>query len=140
MVFVLVPLVVLLAIDVGVGAWWVRRKRLMDNGVPATGEVVRINISVTDYVDSQTRAVTNSSTTVRPVVRFTTQTGESISTSPMRSGIDELLIPGEQVKIRYSAANPMRCVVDQRGANRGAGPLLAGLVVIVLANSRKRKD
>ena len=130
LVFVLLPLVVLLAMDAGVGAWWVRRKRLMDSGVPATGEVVRINITVTDYVDSQTRAVTRSSSSVRPVVRFTTQTGEPITTSPMRSGIDELLIPGESVKIRYSAANPMRCVVDQRGANRGAPALLAGLVVV----------
>jgi hypothetical protein len=125
--FVLLPLAVLLAIDVSAGSWWARRRRLMDSGVPVTGEVVRVNISVTDFVDPQTRRVMSSSTTMRPVVRFATQSGEPITTSPMRSGVDKFLIPGEPVKIRYSAGNPMRCVVDQRGAITAG--MLAGLVV-----------
>jgi hypothetical protein len=130
LVFVVLPLAILLAIDVGAGWWWTRRSRLMASGVPVTGEVVRINISVTDFVDSQTRRVTSSSTTIRPVVRFTTLTGEPITASPMRSGVDKLLIPGDPVKIRYSAGNPMRCVVDQRGANQGTVGMLAGLVFV----------
>lgn len=100
----------------------------MNGGVPATGEIVRVNI--TDFVDRDSRRVTRS--TIRPVVRFTTQTGESITTSPMRSGVDKLLIPGEPVKIRYSARNPVHCVVDQRGANQGAGLILAVLAVVNL--------
>jgi hypothetical protein len=130
LVFVLLPLVGLLAIDVGAVLWWARRRRLMDSGVPATGEVVRINISVTNMVDTQTRMVMSSSATMRPVVRFTTQSGELITTSPMRSGVDKLLIPGDPVKIRYSAGNPMRCVVDQRGATQGTAVMLAGLVLV----------
>jgi hypothetical protein len=126
LLFVVLPLAVLLGADVGAVQWWARRRRLMNGGVPVTGEVVRVNI--TDYVDRNTRRVT--STTMRPVVRFTTQTGEAITTSPMRSGLDELLIPGEPVKIRYSAGNPMQCVVDQRGASRGTTLVLAVLVVV----------
>ena len=129
LLFVLLPLAILLGVDVGGVWWWRRRKHLMENGVPATGEVVRVNITVTDQVDVQTRRVMSSSTTMRPVVRFTTQTGELITTSPMRSGIDKLLIPGDPVKIRYDAANPMRCAVDQRGANQGMAGVLAGVAV-----------
>ena len=126
--FVMFPLSILLVIDIGAVSWWLRRRALVNNGVPVTGEVVRINISVTHHLNAQTQ-LSNSSTTVRPVVRFTMHTGESITTSPMRSGVDKLLIPGDPVKIRYSAGNPMRCVVDQRGATQGTAGMLAGLVV-----------
>ena len=130
LIFVLLPLVIVLGADAGAAFWWARRRQLLDSGVPVTGEVVRINITVTDYVDSTTRMVRNSSTTVRPVVRFTTLTGEQITASPMRSGVDKLLIPGDPVKIRYSAGNPMRCVVDQRGASQGTAAMLAVLVLV----------
>ena len=129
LIFVLLPLAALLALDVSAGAWWARRRRLMETGLPVTGEVVRVNISVTDYVDPETRRVMSSSTTMRPVVRFATQSGEPITTSPMSSGVDKFLVPGDPVKIRYSAGNPMRCVVDQRGATQGTAGMLAGLVV-----------
>lgn len=126
--FVVFPFSMLVFIDVGVVSWWIRRRALINNGVPVIGEVVRINYSVTHHVDSQTRMST-SSTTVRPVVRFTARTGEPITTSPMRSGVDKFLIPGEPVKIRYSAANPIRCIVDQRGAYQGVAAVLAGLAI-----------
>lgn len=129
LLFVLLPLAGLLAVDIGAFLWWVRRSQLLNSGVPTTGEVVRINITVTHHVDTATR-LSSSSTTIRPVVRFTTQTGELITASPMRSAVDKLLIPGDPVKIRYSAGNPMRCVVDQRGAKQGTVPMLAGLVFL----------
>ncbi|MFE2064560.1 DUF3592 domain-containing protein [Streptomyces sp. NPDC059467] len=129
LLFVLLPLAGLLAVDVGAFLWWARRNQLLNSGVPATGEVVRINITVTRHVDTNTQLGT-SSTTIRPVVRFTTQTGELITASPMRSAVDKLLIPGDPVKIRYSAGNPMRCVVDQRGAKQGTVPMLAGLAFL----------
>ena len=126
--FVAFPSAILLCIDVGSVSWWIRRQELMNNGVPVTGEVVRINVSVTRSVDSQTH-MSSSSTDIRPVVRFTTRTGESITTSPMRSGLDKILMLGEPVKLRYSAANPTRCVVDQRGVNQGAAVVLAVLAI-----------
>ncbi|MEU9450072.1 DUF3592 domain-containing protein [Streptomyces sp. NPDC048277] len=125
----LLPLAGLLAVDVGAFLWWARRNQLLNSGVPAAGEVVRINITVTQHVDTNTQ-LSSSSTTIRPVVRFTTQTGELITASPMRSAVDKLLIPGDPVRIRYSAGNPMRCVVDQRGAKQGTVPMLAGLVFL----------
>ena len=129
LVFVVLPLVMLLFIDGSAVSWWVRRSALMNNGVPVTGEVMHINVSVTTHVNQQT-LMSTSSTTTRPVVRFTPQTGEPITTSPMRSGLDKFLIPGEPVKIRYSAANPMRCVVDQaHGTYQDVAGLLAVLVI-----------
>jgi hypothetical protein len=129
LLFVVLPLAVLLIIDVGGAAWWIRRSALMNNGVPVTGQVIRLNISVTQYADSRSSTWGSSSTDIRPVVRFITQAGEQITTSPMRSGVDKLLIIGEPVNIRYSPANPARCVVDQRGAYHGAAIVLVPMVL-----------
>lgn len=126
--FVAFPLSILVCIDVGAVAWWIRRRALMNNGVPVTGEVVRINITETRRGNSRT-GISSSDITVRPVVRFTARTGEPITTSPMRSGVDKLLVPGDPVKIRYSATNPTHCILDQRGAYQGAAGVVAGLVV-----------
>jgi len=129
LLFVVFPLTLLLIIDVGAAAWWIRRSALMNNGVPVIGQVLRLNVTVTQQVDSASAMAYSSSTTIRPVVRFMTRTGELITTSPMRSGVDKLLILGEPVRLRYSETNPARCVVDQRGAFQGVGLILAVLVV-----------
>jgi len=129
LLFVVFPLTLLLIIDVGAAAWWIRRSALMNNGVPVIGQVLRLNVTVTQHVDPATNFVNSANTSIRPVVRFTTRTGELITTSPMRSGVDNLLMLGEPVRLRYSATNPARCVVDQRGSFRGVGLILAALVV-----------
>lgn len=129
LIFLVIPIAMLLLLDGSAAMWWTRRQALLRDGTVAAGEILRINVSVTHHADPN--GGSSLSTTMRPVVRFTTGSGEVITTSPMRSGVDKFLIPGEPAKIRYNPAQPMRCVIDQpRGANQGVASGLVGLAVM----------